>query len=102
MKTYDDELFCDHCQRDTEHIVRDTGHERDSSQDQYTCTACKWYRYGLSGDYNSPFDGIIDVSNVSDEQLIDLIKFIGTLHQDGHRSYKSMAEEVRKYISETT
>lgn len=132
MQTYTDTLFCDHCQKDTEHIVQDDEHERDSSNDVETCTVCRWYRSGYDGKYHAPLfeytasSKFIDhfmkeapdnawslmssmpqvtmidpIQNMPEEQLIDLIKFIGCLHQDGHRSYKSMAEEVRKYISES-
>ena len=109
MTTYTDELFCDHCQRDTEHIVQDDDHERDSSNYIETCTVCRWYRSGYDGKYHAPLfeytesqsSTIHPIQNMPDDELIDLIKFIGTLHQDGHRSYKSMAEEVRKYVSES-
>lgn len=120
MKTYTDIMFCDHCQRDTDHIVQDNEHERDSSDDIETCTVCRWYRSGYDGKCHAPSfeyteslattthpiqnmleEQIIDVSNVSDDQLMHLIRFFDRMLQDKGRSYKSMVPDVRKYVSGT-
>lgn len=50
---YFDTLFCDHCQKETEQKVHDSGHERDSSGDSFTCLECGWYKSGWSDKYHS-------------------------------------------------
>ena len=46
---YEDERFCYHCKKVTNHKCKDSGHERDSSQDYQECLECKWYSLGLTG-----------------------------------------------------
>lgn len=49
-ETFEMDMWCDHCGRDTNHKVVSQGHERDSSYDTETCMVCGWYRMGLTGD----------------------------------------------------
>jgi len=51
---YEGTRFCDHCEKDTKHICRDSTHERDSSDDYQKCLECGWYMTGYSGEYNPP------------------------------------------------
>jgi len=53
-RKYQDEAFCDHCDRDTPHLFRDSGHERDSSNDTRECLVCRWYWSGLTDEYSPP------------------------------------------------
>lgn len=45
-ETYTDKRFCTHCDKYTLHKCYDSGHERDSSNDQEECLECGWIRYG--------------------------------------------------------
>lgn len=56
MREYNDEAFCDHCDKDTPHHIIDSEHERDSSGDSRTCLICKWTWRGYTGDYEPPFE----------------------------------------------
>lgn len=49
--TYHDTRFCTHCDAETDHLCRDSGHERDSSRDWQQCLVCKRYQFGHSGYY---------------------------------------------------
>jgi len=49
------EMFYEHCDKDTLHKFRSGGHERDSSHDYSECLECKWYKFGMSGEYQEPF-----------------------------------------------
>jgi hypothetical protein len=51
---YQDERFCDHCDKYTEHTCKDDGHERDSSYDYEECNVCKYYSYGMSSEQSPP------------------------------------------------
>jgi len=51
-QTYRDEMFCDHCNDDTEQIVHSEAHERDSSGDWQICTKCGWRLSGYSSEWN--------------------------------------------------
>lgn len=51
-QTYRDEMFCDNCGKDTEQIVHDDGHERDSSGCWQVCTVCGYRRTGMSGEWS--------------------------------------------------
>ncbi len=62
MKEYEDERFCEHCQRDTPHECRDSGHERDGSHDRQECKVCHWYSTGMRSGYYPPSEPISDVS----------------------------------------
>ncbi len=53
-REYSDVRFCWHCNCDTEHLCRDSGHERDSSGDYQECTACRWYETGIVSGYQPP------------------------------------------------
>lgn len=50
---YQDEMWCDHCDKDTQHKVIDSGHERDSSGDWRECLECHWTKTG-HGEYEPP------------------------------------------------
>ena len=51
---YIDERHCDHCDKDTNHRCKDSGHERDSSGDYQECLVCKWWMTGYRREYNPP------------------------------------------------
>lgn len=51
-----DEMWCGHCDNDTIHICRYDTHERDSTQNFFVCTECRWAYHGLSGKYDKPDD----------------------------------------------
>lgn len=51
---YEDERFCDHCDRYTQHRCKDSGHERDSSWNYQECLMCHWYKYGINDEYQPP------------------------------------------------
>ncbi len=51
---YQDERFCDRCERDTQHQVHDSGHERDGSGDRRMCLVCGWTWSELTGEYIPP------------------------------------------------
>lgn len=51
---YLDERLCKHCDTDTKHRCKDSGHERDSSGDYQECLVCKWWMTGYSYEYNPP------------------------------------------------
>ena len=55
MKTYIDEYFCDHCDKDTLHKILESGHERDSSNDYFECLECGWSKSG-HGEYEPPVE----------------------------------------------
>ena len=55
-RQYHDTEFCDHCDKDTRHIVYDSQHERDSSNDWRKCLACNWRWSGLDGEYHAPIE----------------------------------------------
>lgn len=52
---YQDEAFCDHCDEDTQQLIRDSQHERDSSGDYRKCLKCGWIYSGYSGEYSEPY-----------------------------------------------
>lgn len=52
---YNDEMFCDHCEKDTIHLIRYSGHERDSSGDYFECLTCHWWRTGATDELNPPY-----------------------------------------------
>jgi predicted amidophosphoribosyltransferase len=54
MDEYEDERYCSHCGRETPHLCRDGGHERDSSNDYQRCRVCEWWALGWIGKYNPP------------------------------------------------
>jgi hypothetical protein len=47
--TYNDERWCDNCNRETPHECYDSGHERDSSSDWHRCTICLYTWSGYTG-----------------------------------------------------
>lgn len=51
---YLDTAFCLVCEQETEHIFRDSGHERDSSGDFRQCKKCQSFQVG-HGDYVRPY-----------------------------------------------
>ena len=53
-REYTDVMWCDICREDTEQLVHDAGHERDSSGDWQECQVCKSYRSGLTGLWRTP------------------------------------------------
>lgn len=53
-KIYQDELYCDNCEKYTMHDCHDSGHERDSSGDSAECLECHWKYSGLTGEYSAP------------------------------------------------
>lgn len=53
---YQDEMFCRHCDKDTQHKIHDTDHERDSSGDWRECLVCHWTKSG-HGEYEPPSAG---------------------------------------------
>jgi len=54
-KTYIDEGFCDHCDKDTKQKITDAGHERDSSNDRAECLECGWVKFGFTGEWDEPY-----------------------------------------------
>lgn len=48
------EAHCDHCGKDTPHVVAGECGERDSSGETFTCTVCQWYSVGMSGQQHPP------------------------------------------------
>jgi hypothetical protein len=52
---YDDERFCEHCDKDTPHTCEDTTHERDSSGDYQECKVCGWHSIGHR-EYSPPLE----------------------------------------------
>jgi hypothetical protein len=48
------EIWCTHCGKETSHLCRPSGHERDSSQDYEECLECRWYGYGIDGYKKQP------------------------------------------------
>lgn len=55
---YEDERFCHHCKKTTNHKCRDSGHERDSSSDYQECLECHWWQLGIMrwDEYHPPLD----------------------------------------------
>lgn len=51
---YRDECFCDHCEKDTDHLCYCSGHERDSSGDWRQCLVCNYRYSGFDGKYHAP------------------------------------------------
>jgi hypothetical protein len=49
-----DELWCCKCEKDTVHICRYSTHERDSTDDFFACTECRWAYSGWDGKYHEP------------------------------------------------
>ena len=47
---------CHHCEMDTLHRCKDSGHERDSSQDYQECKLCGWWKLGMDGEYRAPIE----------------------------------------------
>lgn len=41
------ELYCEHCDKDTKQKVYESGHERDASQDSYECLEGGYIRHGF-------------------------------------------------------
>lgn len=54
QKEYKDEYFCEHCGKDTMHLVKSYEHERDSSGDLFECLVCHYWRGGLTDEQNPP------------------------------------------------
>lgn len=50
-ETYFDEHECPFCKKETLCEFYNAGHERDGSNDKITCTICKSYQSGLTGDW---------------------------------------------------
>ncbi len=48
-EVFEMESFCDHCGKNTPHLIENAGHERDSSWDREECLVCHWWNLGLSG-----------------------------------------------------
>lgn len=53
-----EELYCPNCEEDTEHFVRCSEYERDSSYDNFICTKCDWEYFGITGKYQPPGTGV--------------------------------------------
>ncbi len=53
---YEDERFCEHCEKETPHTCYDSGHERDSSNDYQKCQVCGWWLLGMFTHYLPPSD----------------------------------------------
>lgn len=54
-ESYEDMANCPHCHKETRHLFRDSGHERDSSGDYQKCLECHWWAYGMSpNEYRPP------------------------------------------------
>jgi hypothetical protein len=53
---YEDDCFCDHCQKITPHLIHSNGHERDSSYDWQECKVCHWRQWGMMGEYEPPLE----------------------------------------------
>lgn len=71
---YEDDRFCEHCQADTPHQCRDGGHERDSSNDYQKCLVCRWFRFGMSGEYSPPMTDAEDtLTPVMKREMIDYL-----------------------------
>lgn len=49
--TFDMEMYCEKCERETNHHCYSDGHERDSSWDRDQCTVCGWTKLGMGGGY---------------------------------------------------
>lgn len=56
MKEYKDELYCDHCNDDTQHRIVDSEHERDSSNDYFECLKCGWWYFGMCFELSPPLN----------------------------------------------
>ena len=74
QQNYEDEAFCDHCEKYTQHIFHDSGHERDSSGDLRECQVCKWYKYGLTDTYTPPSNE--SITEIKDDKTINHIRNI--------------------------
>lgn len=55
MKITIQELYCDHCDKDTKQQVSESGHESDSSGDYFECIECGWFKLGLTDEWHEPF-----------------------------------------------
>lgn len=53
---YNDERYCGHCKKTTNHKCKDSNHERDSSGDFQECLECHWWMSGITRDYIEPLD----------------------------------------------
>jgi len=53
-RDYEDDDFCDHCQKETKHLCHSDGHERDSSGDWRKCLVCGWRYSFYTGKYEEP------------------------------------------------
>lgn len=53
-REYEDACWCDNCHNSTPHLVHDSGHERDSSNDWRKCLACNWVKRDHSPEYEPP------------------------------------------------
>jgi hypothetical protein len=49
-----DPWHCKHCDAETIHLCRYSGHERDSSRDWRKCLVCEWECFGITGEYEPP------------------------------------------------
>lgn len=49
-----DTRYCDHCKKDTQQNCRDSGHERDSSDEWQECLTCHWFKSGMSSEWRAP------------------------------------------------
>ena len=64
---YVDKRYCGHCNNDTMQECRDSGHERDSSNDYQECLACHWYKCGMNPHWEPPFEEKQEWENCQDE-----------------------------------
>lgn len=54
-KEYNDTEFCEHCKKDTMHLIYESGHERDSSNDWRQCLTCHWTWNGFDNKYHQQY-----------------------------------------------
>ena len=69
MSKFEDTKYCDNCNKETNHEIYSSDHERDSSGDTETCLVCGYYKTGYSDELYKPvttseLDGaLIELSN---------------------------------------
>lgn len=77
-----DITFCQHCNKETMHHFSGYRHERDSSNEMQTCSACGWWSSGMDMEQHPP-DGwvepkkeakVIDMENYHRKKIYDGIK----------------------------
>lgn len=54
--TYEDERWCNHCGKYTNHNCRDSNHERDSSEDYEECKDCGYWMTGFNLKQSPPWE----------------------------------------------